>query len=123
MDAEVNRAEPAHGDVVRRIRKHMGEPQVIVETRHAAKRYRLWGTVAMTARPRRAVAGSVTATARRNRCPHGCAAAAAASRAWPRATVRPSRRPTRQARTRAVGGRTLAGSVLRPRRGRRTPGR
>jgi len=29
----------------------MGEPQVVIETRHAAKRYRLSGTVTMTAPP------------------------------------------------------------------------
>ena len=40
LHGQVERTEPAHGDVVRRVSEDMGEPQVVVETRHAAKRYR-----------------------------------------------------------------------------------
>ena len=38
--AVVKRAESAHRNVIRGIGQDMGEPQVVVETRHAAKRYR-----------------------------------------------------------------------------------
>src|SRR5579871_3690363 len=39
LDVQVERPEPARGDVVRRVRKDMGKPQVVVIPRHGAQRY------------------------------------------------------------------------------------
>src|SRR5262249_18979126 len=58
LHPQVERAEPARGDVARRVGEDGGEPQVVVIPRHGAKRYRLPAAAATPARRERPTGGN-----------------------------------------------------------------
>src|SRR5215469_3801531 len=126
--AQVLSTEPAHSDVVRRVRQHMREPEVASKTSHD-------GTLAPLD-PMRLSPGIIrrggSAANRLNRagpptrCPRGCEAAGAASpAAWPRAGRR-AQQPSRPARSLPRDECSPAGTPRSRRRTRRKltqPGR
>ena len=139
LDMQVERPEPARGDVVRHVREDMGESQVVVITRHGAQRYRLdacqrdvdpgdnprnscgadapfprHGALALPARGDRPKPLVTTPPPRR-----GCAATAAANPAGPPAADRrPGRAPSHPARSPADRDRSRTGTRPCPGPGR-----